>query len=113
MKVSGLAALLVLIVICTAGVADYSVTSELEGWFCKGFIFKSCSIEVIDALSDEEGGQLFDFVDSIDQVTEYSESQGRCWLNNSPGYFAYRRLSDESWELIGVPDDVTFKCERQ
>ena len=113
MKVANFATFLVLILIGSAGVAEYSVTSELEGWFCKGFIFKSCSIEVIDALSDEEGGQLFDFVNSLDSVSEFSESQGRCWLNNSPGYFAYRRLSDEEWELIGVPDNFTFRCERE
>ena len=96
-----------------AAVAEYSVTSKLEGWFCKGFLFEVCSLATIDAISDEEGGELFGFASTLDSVSDFNELQGRCWLINSPGYHAYRRLPDEEWEHLGVPDDFTFKCERQ
>ena len=113
MRVLNLSTLLIGVLFGDAAVAEYAVTSKLEGWFCTGFVFEMCSLETIDAISDEEGGQLFEFVGSLDSVSDFNELQGRCWLNNSPGYHAYRRLPAEEWELIGVPDNFTFKCERE
>ncbi len=95
-----------------AVLAEYAVTSKLEGWFCSGFVFESCTLRDIDAISNEEGGQLFEFVSSLDSVSDYNELQGRCWLKNSPGHHAYKKLPDDKWEHLGVPDDFTFKCKR-
>jgi hypothetical protein len=109
----GVLALWSIIAFAGTAYAGYKVFPPLEGWFCSGWIFESCTIKRIDALSESEDGQKFEFADHFDSVDEYNPTLQRCWLKNSSGYRAFEKSTDGAWNHLGVPRDVTFKCENQ
>ncbi len=103
--------------------ADYLVTGKFEGSFCSGFVIEVCKFQRIDASG--KNGQLFQLPERFDHVTEYKS--GRCWrkvhsswylglTGNIPTFYRYiggPKHLVESYEDLGTPDFITFKCEKQ
>ena len=97
--------------------ADFNRTSNVEGYFCKGFIIKSCDFRDVDALSENEGSQRFSVIETFKDVDEFAQPQNRCHLHNDvrwtdPKYHAHRRNDEGGWEHLGIPESLTFKCVR-
>ena len=95
-------------------IAEYLVTSKVEGSFCSGWVIEFCKFKDIEAFSNSKNGQLFEFSESFGRVDEHSPKQDRCWLNNKRfgGYHAFARAVGDQWEYLGKPDYITFKCKK-
>jgi len=110
---SKLATMVMTLFIPSSANAEFVVASEIEGWFCSGFIVEKCSLKSIDAFSESKDGQLFEFAKSFKRVDEYNSRLSRCWLNNErAGYHAFASAPNGRWEYLGKPDSVTFKCDK-
>ena len=62
---------------CNVGVADYIVTGKITGMECGMFGIK-CKIVNVDAVKKD--GQLYQLRGSYEKVSEYNKSKKRCWI---------------------------------
>ena len=102
----------------TTASADYTRTSAVEGFFCSGFVIKKCEFKSVDAISEQEDTQLFEMSSEFSRVDEFNKSSDRCHLRNNvgwtdPKFHAHRRIDNNKWEYLGIPDSFTFKCTKQ
>ncbi|MEO1860671.1 MAG: hypothetical protein ABGZ19_12295 [Verrucomicrobiales bacterium] len=108
----------------TAALADFCATSKIEANVCSGFVIESCSHVKVDAIKNSEG-KLFNISKCYKDVSEYSKSKGRCWINTkSKGYgliswgidamtqpnFAHKN-KDGKYESIDA-EYITFMCKK-
>lgn len=105
--------------------ADYVATGPFKGLFCSNFGIKFCNFKRVDALS--ENGQMVEIRREWDYVDEHSERKGLCWVRlrntwmtwlfgNTEVFYRHSkgpRHKIESYERLGTPDNVVFKCVKQ
>jgi len=113
------------LLIVTETRADYCAVGTIEGNVCKGFVIESCKFVRVDAVKGDNG-KLFTVKECYDEVSEYSEGKGRCWINTkSKGSgvlswainaaaqpeFLHKNENGE-YEKIDV-EYLTFECVRR
>ncbi|MEM8789293.1 MAG: hypothetical protein AAGE76_13625 [Pseudomonadota bacterium] len=110
-RLTTLAGFILFVLLPVSGNSEHLVHGSVEGWFCRGFLIEKCSVREIQAFSDVEDGEPFELNASFSRVDDYSESQERHWLESrAPFYHAFGRDVDGSWDYLGVPDSITFRC---
>lgn len=87
-------------------IADYVATGDIEGQECIGVGIESCSFVDIDAV-EGEGGRLYTVKSRYREVTEYSSSKGRCWVDTKT-----KRLGVLGWAIDAV-SGPTFYTEAE
>ncbi|MEW8424807.1 MAG: hypothetical protein AB2609_08850 [Candidatus Thiodiazotropha sp.] len=105
--------------------ADYCAVGKIEGNVCKGFVIESCKFVQVDSVKDDNG-KLFTVKECYNEVSEYNEGKGRCWINTkSKGggaiswalnaatqpEFLHKNKNGE-YEELDV-EYLTFKCVRR
>ena len=102
----------------TAASADYIRKSDIEGFFCTGFVIEKCEFKNVHAVSEEEDSQLFEMASSFDRVDEFKSSSDRCHLYNNvswtdPKFHAHTKNAEGGWQYLGIPESFTFKCTKK
>lgn len=111
--------------VLTEAQAEYCAVGKISGNVCWGFVIESCKFVQVDAVKGENG-KLFTVKECYNDVSEYSKSKGRCWINTkSKGggaiswalnaatqpEFLHKNESGE-YEEIDV-EYLTFKCVKR
>jgi len=97
--------------------ADYIVTGQIEGLFCKGFVIYSCEFKVVNRV--EKGGRLHEIKTRYKYVTSYDSKRKHCLIRvkkQSVSKFAMRLMWQDFYYFdknLGVPDQITFPCEKR
>ena len=73
--------------------AEYCAVGKISGNVCKGFVIEACKFVQVDAVKDDNG-KLFTVKECYNDVSEHSESKGRCWINTKS-----KGGGDISWAL--------------
>mgnify|MGYP001391222217 FL=1 len=95
---------------CNVGVADYIVTGKITGMECGMFGIK-CKIVNVDAVKKD--GQLYQLRGSYEKVSEYNKSKKRCWIKQ--GFFSddhYEKQEDGTYKKVDL-EYFTFPCIKQ
>ena len=95
---------------CNVGVADYIVTGKITGMECGMFGIK-CKIVNVDAVTKD--GQLYQLRGSYEKVSEYNKSKKRCWIKQ--GFFSddhYEKQEDGTYKKVDL-EYFTFPCIKQ
>ena len=92
--------------------ASFLVLSEVNGYFCSGFIVERCRHERIDAFATSDGGRLYIFPREIDDVDNFE--RGRCYVYVNRGivkkdFFAFQ-IDGQRRKMIGNPETLVFQC---
>ncbi len=117
-----LACICMVLIILSEAHADYCAVGEIKGHVCKGFIIESCKNVRVDAVKDNNG-KLYTVKKCYSDVSEYSEGQGRCWINTKSkggGFFSWGSNAATQPEFLHQDEDgdyeeidaeyLTFKC---
>jgi hypothetical protein len=115
--------------------ADYSVRSEVRGYFCpSNLVAISCWFERVDAVASA-GATVSVIADRFTEVSEFKPDPkgdgGRCfislkgdpsrwgWLASGynqtagvPQFYKKRQGASEQYENLGTPEYIVFRCQR-
>ena len=101
--------------------AGYRVIGEIKGQVCKGFVIEACSMKVVAAVENNQGG-LSEVKRYFNTVSEYKSSTSHCYVrikSKSDSIFSkgadallnpvfYERV-DGQYRKIDV-DYLSFQC---
>ena len=106
----------------SSAAADYVATGQIEGQVCRGWVIESCRFAKVAAVAGDNG-QLYTVRNRYDEVSDYDERRGRCWIeikSRGAGYLSdalnalaavqFYELSEAGqYEEIDV-EYLTFPC---
>lgn len=69
-----------LLLFSTWALAEYKAVGKIEGNVCWGFVIESCKFYEVHAVQADDG-QPYSVTHTYENVSEYSQSKGRCWIN--------------------------------
>ena len=115
--------ILVALLWCNVGFADYYVTGKITGWKESFMGFKVTETNV-DAVKGKDG-RIYSLQQSYKKVDEYDSSKRRCWIytksRNSIGKLIdlftastfYEKNTDGSYTKIKNLSSITFPCDKR
>ena len=108
---------------CNVGFADYYVTGKITGWK-ESFMGLKVTQTNVDAVKGEDG-RIYTLQQSYKKVDEYDSSQGRCWIytksHNPMGKLIdlftastfYEKNTDGSYTKTKNLSSITFSCDKR
>ena len=99
--------------------AAYIRTGQVTGHVCSGFVIEYCGFEKIDAVRNSQG-EIFHVAETYESVSDYSASQGRCWVRLDGGILWFMKYFREAEFLQKTnggyrkidPETISFACRK-